>query len=124
MNTINKISTGLIVAAMVSGGMVAFCQDAGSTQQTQRPTPDIFPGLTNQVVTPTPDYFTNSQAAISADQQYRVSQEGAVGKGATALQHGPRIEPRPPSGFLQADPWVQPDHPWDFYTNSPDITPP
>ena len=77
--------------------------------------------FTNKIVVPTITIYTNTQAAAANDQQYRVRQEGVVTKGAAALQSGPRIEPRPPTAYLQTDPWVQPDHAWDMNPNAPYI---
>ena len=77
--------------------------------------------FTNKIAVPTVSFYTNTQAAVANDQHYRVRQEGVVAKGAASLQSGPRIEPRPPTAWLQTDPWVQPDHAWDMHPNAPYI---
>jgi hypothetical protein len=121
MKTNRKTMAAFLAAAAVTVGIAAIAQDNSYFQPTQPgPANNDF---TNKVVMPTPEYYTNNQAAVSTDQQYRVQQEGVVGKGATALQHGPRIEPRPPTTIMRADPWVQQQHPWDFDPNNP-VTPP
>ncbi|HTV41241.1 MAG TPA: hypothetical protein VMF08_11740 [Candidatus Sulfotelmatobacter sp.] len=74
--------------------------------------------FTNKIAVPTASFYTNTEEAIANDQQYRVREEGGR-KGAAALQSGPRIEPRPPTTYLQTDPWVQPDHAWDMNPNAP-----
>ena len=68
---------------------------------------------------PTVKLYTNTQAAAANDQQFRVRQEGGTAKGAAGLQSGPRIEPRAPTTYVQSDPWVQRDHPWDVNPNIP-----
>ena len=75
--------------------------------------------FTNKVVVPTVKLYTNTQAAIVNDQQYRVRQDSVPGRGAVGLQRGPRIEPRPPAAYVASDPWVQRDHPWDVNPNMP-----
>jgi hypothetical protein len=113
MKALMKTIAGLLVAAVMSGGVAAFCQDNGGVAWP--PTAWEWPGngFTNQVVVPTVKFYTNRQAAVANDQQNRVRQEGAGAKGAAALQNGPRIEPHPPTAYVQADPWVQRQHPWD-----------
>lgn len=113
MKTLIKSTTVLVLAAAISGGLAAFCQDNGQT--TWPPTAWEWPGnnFTNNVVVPTVDFYAKTQAAVANDQQYRVRQEGTTAKGAASLQSGPRIEPREPTTYVQADPWVQRDHPWD-----------
>jgi hypothetical protein len=117
-----KTLVALFVAAIAFSGSAASGQDTSATQpiQLQDWQNNDF---TNKVVVATPDFYTNNQAAIAADAQYRIQEEGPV-KGAEALQHSARIEPHPPTAVLEADPWVQQDHPWDINTNSPTITPP
>jgi hypothetical protein len=119
MKTMNKTMAVLLVAAAMSGGVAALCQDSG--EAAWPPTAWEWPNndFTNKVVVPTVKFYTNSQAAVANDQQYRVRQEGVAGKGSTTLQSGPRIEPRPPTTYVQTDPWVQPDHPWDVNPNLP-----
>ena len=113
MKTMNKTVAVLVVAAGMSGGMAALCQDTGETPWP--PTAWEWPNndFTNRVAVPTVKFYTNTQAAVANDQQYRVRQEGVTGKGSTALQSGPRIEPRQPTTYVQTDPWVQRDRPWD-----------
>jgi hypothetical protein len=93
-------------------GGIASARDIGNFPQNESPEA-MANDFTNRVVIPMPESFTNNQAAIAADQQYRVQEEGPA-RGATALQHGSRIEPRPPTGSLSTDPWVEQDHPWEF----------
>lgn len=113
MKTMNKTVVVLFIAAAMSGGVAALCQDSGDTGWP--PTAWEWAGnnFTNNVVVPTVKFYTNTQAAVANDQQYRVRQEGVTAKGSSALQSGPRIEPRPPTTYVQTDPWVQRDHPWD-----------
>ena len=118
MKTMRKTIVVLFAAAAMTGGLAAIAQDNSYFGQTQQPWP-ANNDFTNKVVMPTTEYWTNTQAAVSTDQSYRVQQEGVVGKGATALQHGPRIEPRPPTTIMHTDPWVHTDHPWDFDPNNP-----
>jgi hypothetical protein len=92
-----------------SGG-IASVRDVGNFPPPPEPVCNDF---TNRVVLSTPEYYTNTQAAAVADQQYRVREEGPA-KGGTAMQSGPRIEPRPPTTYLNTDPWVELDHPWNF----------
>ncbi len=108
----------VLLVAVMSGGVAAFCQD---NSETLPPTAWEWPNnnFTNKVVAPTVKLYTNTQAAVANDQQYRVRQETPTGKGATALQSGPRIEPRAPTTYVQSDPWVQRDHPWDVNPNLP-----
>jgi hypothetical protein len=122
MNIMMKTIVVLFAATIVSGVTAAYGQDTSPAQpiQVQDWQNNDF---TNKIVVATPDFYTNNQAAIAADAQYRVQEEGPV-KGAEALQHSARIEPHPPTAILEADPWVQQDHPWDINTNSPTITPP
>ena len=103
----------LLVAAAMSGAVVAFCQD--NSQMMWPPTAWEWPGnnFTNKVAVPTVDFYAKTQAAVANDQQYRVRQESVTAKGSAGLQSGARIEPRPPTAYVQADPWVQRDHPWD-----------
>ncbi|HXC34605.1 MAG TPA: hypothetical protein VNV43_01950 [Candidatus Acidoferrales bacterium] len=112
MKTLIKTMAGLLVAAVMPG-VTAFCQD--NSQMTWPPTAWDWPGnnFTNKVVVPTVDFYAKTQAAVANDQQYRVRQEGGTAKGSAGLLNGPRIEPRPPTTYVQADPWVQRDHPWD-----------
>jgi hypothetical protein len=113
MKTMNKVMAGLLFGAAMSGGMAAFCQNSGDMGWP--PTAWEWSGndFTNNVAVPTVNFYTNTQAAVSNDQQYRVRQEGVPGKGSTALQSGPRIEPRQPTSYVATDPWVQRDRPWD-----------
>jgi len=69
--------------------------------------------FTNSMVHCTPESYTNNQAAISTDQQFRVREEGPA-KGATTQQNGPRIETRPPTTCWSTNPWGDPDYPWAF----------
>ena len=120
MKMMIKTLAVLLVAFALSGGVAAYCQDASDTSWP--PTAWEWPNnnFTNKVVVPTVKLYTNTQAAIANAQQYRVSQGAAIGgKGAAALQSGPRIEPRPPAGYVGCDPWVQRDHPWDVNPNMP-----
>ncbi|HEX3625248.1 MAG TPA: hypothetical protein VH280_07475 [Verrucomicrobiae bacterium] len=112
MKTLIKPIAVLLAAAIISGGVAAFSQD--SRQSSWPPTAWEWPGnnFTNNVVVPTVGYYGKNQAAVANDQQDRVRQ-GGTGKGGAALQTGPRIEPRAPTTYVQADPWVQRDHPWD-----------
>lgn len=109
----------VVFAVIMSGGLAAYCQDNG--EMAWPPTAWEWPNnsFTNKVVAPTVKFYTNTQAAVENDQKYRVRQETATGKGATSLQHGPRIEPRAPTAYVQSDPWVQRDHPWDVNPNMP-----
>ena len=118
MNTMNKMIAVLFVAVAMSVGMAGLCQD--SSEMAWPPTAWEWPNndFTNAVVVPTVKLFTNTQTAVANDQQYRVRQEGAI-KGSAALQSGSRIEPRQPTSYVQADPWVQRDHPWDVNPNLP-----
>jgi hypothetical protein len=116
-----SISAALIVAAIVSGSVVAFCQDNSYFAST--PGQPAWLGnndFTNKVVMPTPEYYTNNQAAISADAQYRVQQEGTVIKPGAMMAHSSRIEPHPPTTVMENDPWIQQQHLWDI---SPDVEP-
>lgn len=108
-----KTTVVVFVAVAISGGVTARCQD--TVEMAWPPTAWAWPGngFTNQVAVPTVKLYTNTQAAAANDRRYRVREEGTPTKGAAALQSGPRIEPRPPSAYVQADPWVQRDHPWD-----------
>lgn len=113
MKALNKAMAGLSGAAALLSGVAAYCQDSSETAWP--PTAWEWPGngFTNNVVVPTVKFYTNAQAAVASDQQYRVRQESTTAKGAAALQSGPRIEPHPPTAYVQSDPWVQRDHPWD-----------
>lgn len=124
MKTNIKTAAALCAAVFVSGGVAAFGQ-YNYYGDTQPPSMQDWPDndFTNKIVVPTVECYTNNQAAIAADQQNRVQQEGVITKGAAALQRGSRIETRPPTTYMNSDPWIQPDHPWDIYTNSPIITP-
>ena len=121
MKTIVKIAVALFVTAVTCGvATLVLGQDYG--EMTWPPTSWEWPNnnFTNKIAVPTVTFYTNTQAAASNDQQYRVREEGGR-KGAAALQSGPRIEPRPPTTYLQTDPWVQPDHAWDMNPNAPYI---
>jgi hypothetical protein len=113
MKAMNKTTAVLIIATAMSGALAACGQDNSGTAWA--PTAWEWPDndFTNKVVVPTVHFYTNNQAAVGNDQQYRVRQEGTTAKGAAALQNGPRIEPRPLTTYIQSDPWVQRDHPWD-----------
>ena len=113
------ITAAVFLVAVISGSVAAFGQD--NNEMAWPPTAWEWPNnnFTNKVVAPTVTLYTNTQAAAVNDQQYRVRQETATGKGATGLQHGPRIEPRAPTAYVQSDPWVQRDHPWDVNPNMP-----
>jgi hypothetical protein len=119
MKTTNKVMAVLFVAAAMSGAVAASGQD--SSEMNWPPTAWEWPdnNFTNKFVVPTVKFYTNTQAAVANDQQYRVRQEGVTAKGSATLQSGPRIEPRPPTTYVQTDPWVQPDHPWDVNPNLP-----
>ncbi|MGH7939559.1 MAG: hypothetical protein ACREFR_00620 [Limisphaerales bacterium] len=114
-----KTMAVVFAATILTGGMRALCQDTGGTGWP--PTVWEWPNnnFTNKVVVPTVKFYTNSQAAVVHERQYRVRQEGSTAKGAASLQSGPRIELRPPTGYMQSDPWVQRDHPWDINPNLP-----
>lgn len=114
MKTLMKTMAVLFVAAALAGASEAFCQNSDETAWP--PTAWEWPGnnVTNQVVVPTVKLYTNTQTTVAHDQQYRVRQEAVTAKGSARLQSGPRIEPIPPTTYVQADPWVQRDHPWDI----------
>jgi hypothetical protein len=119
MKTIILAGAAMFVAAMISTTVMA--QDNGGfPQQVQAQDWTGNNDFTNKFVVPTPEYYTNSQASISAIQQSRVQQEGVVTKPAAAMQHGPRIEQRPPTTVMQNDPWIQQQHLWDI---TPDVEP-
>ena len=118
MKTIIKAAAAVFVTALTFG-VAALGQDYSQPWGTSWEWPDN--NFTNRIVVPTTTIYSNTQAAVAYDQQYRVRQEGVVTKGAAALQSGPRIEPRPPTAYLQTDPWVQPDHAWDMNPNAPYI---
>lgn len=121
-----KAAALLFMAAMTGASIrTAYCQDYGDTQWIS-PWEQPNNNFTNKIAVPTVRFYTNTQAAVVHDQKYRVRQEGVASKGAAALQSGPRIEPRPPTTYLQPDPWVQTDHPWDVSPGLPSIneTPP
>lgn len=121
MKTIIKAAAALFVMAVTCGiATLGLGQDYSDLPWgTSWEWPDN--NFTNRVAVPTATFYANTQAAVANDQQYRVREEGTVAKGATALQSGPRIAPRPPTGYLQTDPWVQPDHAWDMSPNAPYI---
>jgi hypothetical protein len=111
-----KTTAALFAATTILGGVVAVCQQATTIQKLPANAPS--PGTK---VIPTPDYYTNNQATVAVIQQTRIQQEGIQTKGATALQHSVRIETRPPTAYMRADPWVQQDHPWDINPDLPSI---
>lgn len=113
MKTTKETTAALIIATAMSAALAARGQDNSGTAWP--PTAWDWPDndFTNKVVVPTVHFYTNNQAAVGLDQQYRVRQEGTTAKGSAALQNGPRIEPRPLTTYIQCDPWVQRDHPWD-----------
>jgi hypothetical protein len=119
--TVKTVCAFFAAAAAMAFGFAVLGQD--SSEMPWPPTTWEWPdnNFTNKIAVPTLTFYTNTQAAVATDQQYRVRQEGTVKKGATALQSGPRIEPRPPTSWLQTDPWVQPDHAWDMNPNVPYI---
>ncbi len=101
-------------------GGIASVRNLGNFPQTPEATNNDF---TNRFVFCTPECYTNNQAAITADHQYRIQGTGPA-KGATAMQSGSRIETRPPRSLLSTDPWVELDHPWDFVNYQADSTSP
>lgn len=110
----------VIGAIAALGALTALCQNAAITPNTQIQAQDWQNNnFTNKIVMPTTDYFTNNQSAISTVKQQRDVQSGPPAKGAVALHQGPRVEVRQPTSIMQADPWVQPDHPWDINTPPP-----
>jgi hypothetical protein len=117
MKKVIQFTAALFAAAIISGGVTAFCQDNTQIQGQDWTGNNDF---TNKIVIPTTEYYTNMQAAISADQQYRVQQQGDITKPAATMQSGPRIEPRPPTTMMQNDPWIQQQHLWDI---TPDVEP-
>jgi hypothetical protein len=106
----------LLAATIVLGGATAFSQNTTTIQKL----PANLPATGVKVIS-TPDYYTNNQQTVISIQTARVQEAGPLVKGAMALQSGSRTEIRPPSGFVQPDPWVQQDHPWDIETNLPSI---
>lgn len=120
MRTKIKIASAVFLT-VAAFGIAALGQDYSQTpwDTTSWEWPDN--NFTNKIAVPTVTFYTNTQAAVANDQQFRVRQEGGVTKGAAALQSGPRIEPRPPTTYLQTDPWVQQDHAWDIIPNAPYI---
>ena len=125
MKTTIKSAAALFAAAFVSSGVAAFGQ-YNYYGDTPPPSMQDWPNndFTNKIVVPTVECYTNNQAAIAADQQSRAQQQGGCPKGAVVIHAGgARIETRPPTAYVNSDPWIQPDHPWDIYTNSPVISP-
>jgi hypothetical protein len=118
MKTIIQTTTTFFAAIIVLGAINALSQQDGTQIQAQD-----WAGnndSTNQIVAPTVEYYTNNQVADTTIQQYRVTQQSVVIKPAATMQNGPRIERRPPTTFLQNDPWIQQDHLWDI---TPDVEP-
>jgi hypothetical protein len=118
-----KALAAMLAATTVLGGAVAYSQDANTASTTIKRAA-INPPATGVKVVSTPEYYTNNQQTVANIQQSRVQEAGPLPKGATALQSGPRTEIRPPTGFVEPDPWIQQDHPWDIETNLPSIDSP
>lgn len=120
MNYRMKAAAAVLAATIALGDATAFSQDANTAATTIK-RPAINPPATGVKVVSTPEYYTNNQQNVAKIQQTRAREAGPLPKGAAALQSGPRTEIRPPTGFVEPDPWIQQDHPWDIQTNLPSI---
>lgn len=120
MNNRMKTAAAVFAATIALGDVTAFSQDANTAATTIK-RPAINPPATGVKVVSTPEYYTNNQQNVANIQQSRVREAGPLPKGAMALQSGSRTEIRPPTGFVEPDPWIQQDHPWDIQTNLPSI---
>lgn len=108
LTTVGAIVTGVLV----TGGLAVLAQDTAADQPQSPPYNWPNNNFTNRVVVPTVECYTNTEAAVAKDKSFRRS-EGA-GKGAAALQTGPRIEPRASSQYMEQDPKAHVNDPWDF----------
>jgi hypothetical protein len=121
MKTTIKTAAALCAATVILSGITALGDDTtpGIPAGTPRfALPKPAPG--DKIIS-TVDYYTNNQQTVANIQQSRVQQSSPMVKGASALATSSRTETRPPTAYMQADPWIQSQHPWDIQPDLPAI---